>query len=518
MTEAQGTVKRALISVFDKDGLLALGRALSAAGVEVLASGGTAGKLEEAGVAVTRVELFTGAAEVLGGRVKTLHPKIHAGILADRRKADHLAQLEEHGYQPIDLVVCNLYPFREVLTGGAGHDELVENIDVGGPTMIRAAAKNADGGVTVLTDPADYETVAAEIAGQGTVSQDTRRRLAAKAFALTAAYDSAIAAWQASEQEEDVPFPARLEGFAREAELRYGENPHQRGFLYLLDGESRGVARGELLAGKPLSYNNYIDLDGAYRAVWDLAQPGCAIIKHTNPCGLAEATSQAEAFLRALAGDPVSAFGSVIGFNTPFEEETAEAIKEKKLFVECIAAPSFTDAARESLAKRGNLRLLEVPAGNPAPDWHAHRIGGGLLLEQADIGVADPSTWQVVTDRKLEDGWLEELVFAMKAVMALKSNAIALTKDRALLGAGTGQMSRVDAMQHAIAKAGEASEGAFLGSDAFFPFDDAVRLAADAGVLAIAQPGGSKRDADSIAACNELGLAMVFTGRRHFRH
>jgi phosphoribosylaminoimidazolecarboxamide formyltransferase/IMP cyclohydrolase len=252
--------------------------------------------------------------------------------------------------------------------------------------------------------------------------------------------------------------------------------------------------------------------------VWGLAQPGCAIIKHTNPCGLAEAGSQAEAFLNALAGDPVSAFGSVIGFNTPFEEETAEAIKEKKLFVECIAAPSFTDAARESLAKRGNLRLLEVPAGDPAPDWHAHRVGGGLLLEQTDSGVADPSAWQVVSERKLEDGWLEELVFAMKAVMALKSNAIAVTKGRALLGAGTGQMSRVDAMQHAIAKAGEASEGAFLGSDAFFPFDDAVRLAAEAGVLAIAQPGGSKRDADSIAACNELGLAMVFTGRRHFRH
>jgi phosphoribosylaminoimidazolecarboxamide formyltransferase/IMP cyclohydrolase len=519
MKKAKGTVKRALISVFDKKGLLELGAALAKSGVEVLASGGTATKLEEAGVSVTRVEAFTGAAEVLGGRVKTLHPKIHAGILADRRDDSHLAQLAEHNYEPIDLVVCNLYPFREVLARGAERNELIENIDVGGPTMIRAAAKNADGGVTVLTDPADYDDVVAELTADGTVSENTRRRLAVKAFQLTAEYDTAIAGWQASQLDsDDAPFPERIEGFVRQEELRYGENPHQRGFLYLFDGEQRGVARGKLLAGKPLSYNNFIDLDGSYRAVWGLGEPGCAIIKHTNPCGLAEGSSQAEAFLRALAGDPVSAFGSVIGFNTPLEAETAEAIKEKKLFVECIAAPGFTDEARKSLERRGNLRLLQAPAGDPAPGWHAHRIGGGLLVEETDGGLNDPASWDVVTDKKLGDGWLDELAFAMRAVAALKSNAISISKGRALLGAGTGQMSRVDATEHAIKKAGDEAKGGFLGSDAFFPFDDCVRLAAEAGVVAIAQPGGSKRDADSIAACNELGLAMVFTGRRHFRH
>ncbi|MFC1610603.1 bifunctional phosphoribosylaminoimidazolecarboxamide formyltransferase/IMP cyclohydrolase [Myxococcota bacterium] len=523
MKKAKGTVKRALISVFDKTGLKELGMALAEAGVEILASGGTAKALDEAGVDVTPVEAFTGAKEVLGGRVKTLHPKIHAGILADRRDESHLTELASHDYLPIDLVVCNLYPFREVLARGGTRAELIENIDVGGPTMIRAAAKNADGGVTVITEPVDYAAVSEQLRKDGTVSEGTRRQLAVKAFQLTSTYDTAIASWGAEQLQENhdvenLPFPERLEGFVCKEELRYGENPHQRGFLYLNQGEQYGVARGELLAGKPLSYNNFIDMDGAYRTVWGLSTPGCAIIKHTNPCGLAEGSSQAEAFLRALEGDPVSAFGSVIGFNTPLEVATVEAIKDKKLFVECVAAPDFLPDALEALKKRTNLRLLRVPAGDPAPHWHAHRIGGGLLVEQTDPGLDDLTTWKCVADKELEEGWLDELAFAMRAVAALKSNAIAITKDRSLLGAGTGQMSRVDATEHAIKKASDKCSGGFLGSDAFFPFDDCVRLAAEAGVKAIVQPGGSKRDADSIAACNELGLAMVFTGRRHFRH
>jgi len=516
-----GKVRRALISVFDKTGLIDFGKALAAADVEILASGGTARTLEEAGLSVMRVSTFTGAKEIMGGRVKTLHPKIHAGILADRRKEEHLAALAENGYELIDLVVCNLYPFREVLASGATREKLIENIDVGGPTMIRAAAKNADGGVTVLTDPADYAAVIEQIQSTGTVTEKMRRLFAVKAFQLTAAYDTAIANWgetQFADSKDAAPLPARLEGFVRSEELRYGENPHQRGFLYLCEGEDRGVARGELLAGKSLSYNNFIDMDGAYRTVSGLGTPGCAIIKHTNPCGLAEGASQLEAFEHALAGDPVSAFGSVIGFNTPLEAHTVAKIKETKLFVECIAAPEFTREALEALAKRTNLRLLRVPKGDPMPRWHAHRIGGGMLVEEVDVGPTDPTAWEVVTEKKLETGWLEELAFTMRAVAALKSNAIAITKDRALRGAGTGQMSRVDATEHAIKKAGEHCKGAFLGSDAFFPFDDCVKLAAAAGVVGIAQPGGSKRDEDSIAACNALGLVMVFTNRRHFRH
>lgn len=515
---APGTVRRALFSVFDKNGLVELAQALSAKGVEILASGGTAGALEKAGLKVTRIENFTGAREVLDGRVKTLHPKIHAGILSDRRLPEHERDMKENDYAFIDIVVCNLYPFQQALARGAARHEMIENIDIGGPTLIRAAAKNEAGGMTVLMDPADYQTVSDEVARTGVVAWQTRRSLAAKAFKLVAEYDAAIADWYAKDVGESADLPPSLPGFSRIEVLRYGENPHQPGALYRSSEERNGVANGALLSGKQLSYNNYLDMDGAYRAVFQLATTGCAIVKHTNPCGLAEAGSQVEAFVQALAGDPVSAFGGIIGFNTIVEMATVEAIKSAKLFVECIVAPGFSPEAREELAKKENLRLFEVPGGSPEPAWHAHRIGGGLLVEAADPGLGDLGAWQVVTKRQLEKGWQEELAFAMRAAMLLKSNSIAVTKNRRLLGAGAGQMSRVDAAEQAFKKAGEAARGGFLGSDAFFPFDDVVKLCAREGIVAIAQPGGSKRDADSIAACDAAGIAMVFTNRRHFKH
>lgn len=514
-------ISRALVSVFDKTGLIEFGRGLHAQGIEVLASGGTAQALEDAGVPIVRIEVFTGAQEVLGGRVKTLHPKVHAGILADRRDASHMQDLATHGYPPIDLVVCNLYPFAKYLAEGKDRAALIEKIDIGGPTLLRAAAKNVDGGVAVVADPADYGSVLDLLAkGHGHIDAASRRRLAAKAFRLVADYDVLIANWADSEAtgNTEAEFPAILPAFSHAQTLRYGENPHQKASLYRAVGESRGVAAGTLLAGKELSYNNYLDMDAAYRAAYIIRHAGCAIVKHTNPCGLSEAETQVQAFERALAGDPVSAFGSVIGFNTPVELDTVQAIKSTKLFVECIVAPGFTPEAAEELKKRENLRLFVAPAGDPAPRHHAHRIGGGMLLEESDPGELDPSTWQVVTKRALEGSWLGELVFAMKAATVIKSNSISITRQHALLGAGAGQMSRVDAAEHAIKKAGTACRGAFMGSDAFFPFPDCVRLAAAAGIVAIAQPGGSKRDQESIDACDAAGIAMVFTGRRHFRH
>ena len=516
---AKGTIARALLSVFDKTGVVEFGRALSEAGVELLSSGGTARALAEAGVPVIPVDTFTGAVEVLGGRVKTLHPKIHAGVLADRRLKEHLDDLESHGYAPIDLVVCNLYPFEQTLKAGADHATAVENIDIGGPTLIRAAAKNADGGVTVLTSPEDYSTALTQIHEAGGTSLVTRRKLAAKAFTRIAQYDHAIATW-ANDAEATNPagLPQNLDGFEAVAELRYGENPHQPALLHRSTTESNGVAQGTLLCGKALSYNNYLDMDAAWTAVAELKGEGCSVVKHTNTCGLSEQTNQTQAFRQALAGDPVSAFGSILGFNTPLTEETAKAIRETKLFVECIVAPGFTPQARAELEVRKNLRLFLVPENTDTPSYHAHRISGGMLVERADPGQNDPAEWTCVTDTPLAPGWLEELAFAMHAAANLKSNAITLTNQRSLLGCGAGQMSRVDACEQAIKKAGDGITGSFLGSDAFVPFDDCVRLAAAAGVVAIVQPGGSKRDPEVIAACNELGVAMVFTGRRHFRH
>lgn len=515
----RGEIRRALLSVHDKTGLVELARGLHGREVQLLASGGTARALAAAGIPVTPVEEFTREREVLDGRVKTLHPRIHAGILADRRVAEHMRELNQHGWWPIDLVVCNLYPFRETLAAGAAREDLVASIDVGGPTMIRAAAKNADGGVTVLTDPADYAGIVELLRDEGGVPQPTRRRLAAKAFRLTATYDAAVAGWAEGALEGAAPAePDPLAGFAPGLPLRYGENPHQRGWLMKEAAARGGVAQGRLLAGKELSYNNYLDLDAAWRAVGGLAGPAVAVVKHGNPCGLAEAGTQAEAFRRAYAGDPLSAFGGVLGFSTPLEAETVAAIQGAKLFVECIAAPGFSDEARELLAKRTQLRLLEVPPGEARPPRILQRIGGGLLVQDSDPGPDAPAAWQVAGATRPGPGMLEELLFAMRAAMHLKSNAIALTRDRALVGMGAGQTSRVDAARQAIEKAGERARGAVMASDAFFPFDDCVKLAAAAGVTAIAQPGGSKNDAAVVAAADAAGLVMVFTGRRHFRH
>ncbi|HUG75236.1 MAG TPA: bifunctional phosphoribosylaminoimidazolecarboxamide formyltransferase/IMP cyclohydrolase [Acidimicrobiia bacterium] len=494
-------VSRALFSVADKTGIADFAGRLARLDVTLLASGGTAAALEEAGLGVTRIEQVTGAGEMLGGRVKTLHPAVHAGILADRRNPEHMAELDASGYLPIDLVVCSLYPFEQVLASGAPRQAVIEEIDIGGPTLVRAAAKNADGGVTVVIDPADYDEVAEAIDATGAVPIDVRRRLAAKAWRHITEYDAAISAWSAGQ----APRP-----------LRYGENPHPEARLET-DGTGRGVASGTLLQGKELSYNNMLDLDAAYRAVFGEGAHRCSVVKHTNPCGLAEAASQSEAFRQALSGDPEAAFGGVLGFNQPLEPATAEAIVESGLFVECIAAPGFDAAARDVLASSKNLRLLDMPPGNPNPSRLVHAVGGGVLIQDADPG-PDPSTWKPVTRARIDDDQWAELEFAMRAVAILKSNAICVTRDLTLRGAGAGLMSRIDACRLALQKAGAEARGGVLASDGFFPFDDCVRLAADAGITAVVQPGGSKRDQEVIDACDDLGLAMVFTGRRHFRH
>jgi phosphoribosylaminoimidazolecarboxamide formyltransferase/IMP cyclohydrolase len=513
---------RALLSVFDKSGVVELATALVAKGFELLASGGTAQTLRTAGLPVTAVEAFTAAPEILGGRVKTLHPKIAAGLLADRRLAEHREQLAAHGYVPIELLICNLYPFAQTVAAGKPDEEIVEMIDIGGPTLIRAAAKNFAGGTTVVASPADYPLLQKALAA-GEVELPLRRQLAGRALQIIAQYDQQIAAWFATADRDPAAaappdFPAQLGNFVRQQPLRYGENPHQTAYLYRESATEAGVAYATQLSGKELSYNNYLDLDAAYRAVFPLADPACAIIKHTNPCGLAAAATQELAFARALAADELAAFGSVIGFNRPLAVTLAQQLLDSKLFVECIIAPGFTDGARRLLGSKVNLRLVIAPAGSPLPTTQLHRIGGGLLLQSSDPGVGDPADWKLVTRRPLEPGWLAELAFAMHAASLLRSNAIAITADRTLLGAGTGQMSRIDSAQIAIGKAGSGSQGGFLGSDAFFPFADCVQVAAAAGIVAIVQPGGSLRDNESIAACDQLGIAMLFTGRRHFRH
>ncbi|MBN1962567.1 MAG: bifunctional phosphoribosylaminoimidazolecarboxamide formyltransferase/IMP cyclohydrolase [Deltaproteobacteria bacterium] len=522
----QSPIRRALLSVFNKTGLVELARALAAHNVELLASGGSAKALADAGIKVIQVDAFTQSPEVLGGRVKTLHPRIHAGILAHRGDPSHLADLEKNSYPLIDLVVCNLYPFADVLKKGAPRNELIENIDIGGPTLVRAAAKNADGGMTVLVDPNDYNEFIKELKQTGKISLGLRQKAQAKAFRQVAEYDLLIAKWTEDELSrlelaaslKTTNLPEILPSFCQVRTLRYGENPHQAAALYVTNQDQGGIAKGSLLAGKELSYTNLLDLDAAYRDVWGLKKPACSIIKHTNPCGLAMADTQTEAFTRALSGDPVSAFGSVLGFNEPLTGETAAAIRATKLFVECIAAPDFTTEALAEFKERENLRLFKVPAGSPLPTLSAHRIGGGMLVQQTDPGFNSTDDWRCATKKQPEAGWIEELAFAMRVVWVLKSNAIALTKNATLLGSGTGQTSRVDATEHALKKAGEKTNGAFLASDAFFPFDDSVRMAAKAGIIAIVQPGGSKRDEEVIRACDELGLCMMFTGKRHFRH
>lgn len=503
------TIKRALLSVYDKTGLVDFARPLAERGVELVASGGTARVLRQAGLPVRPVSDVTGSPEILDGRVKTLHPAIHGGILSRRTSADR-DQLGSLGWDEIDLVAVNLYPFEE--TAADPHaflEAVIEQIDIGGVALLRAAAKNF-AHVTVVCDPADYAPVLAEIEAQGEVSLETRRRLAVKAFARTAAYDAAI--WRYLAGGEDLLPEALVLGLRELADLRYGENPHQRAALYASPGVA-GPLGGELLQGKPLSYNNLLDLDAAWRAASAFERPTVVIVKHLSPCGIASADTLADAFPSALAGDPVSAFGGVIAANRPFDGATARALGD--LFVEAIVAPAFTDEAREVLSGRKGCRLLALERAAPEA-VEMRSVRGGLLVQERDWG--DEAEWQVVTRRAPTDPEMQALRFAWRAVAHVKSNGILLARGEAALGIGGGLPSRVDAVRLAVAKAGERARGAVMASDAFFPFPDGVEVAARAGVTAVVQPGGSVRDSQVIEAADRLGLAMCFTGVRHFRH
>jgi phosphoribosylaminoimidazolecarboxamide formyltransferase/IMP cyclohydrolase len=515
------TIRRALLSVSDKTGLIPFAAGLVEAGAELIASGGTARSLREAGLPVRTIEDLTGFPEILGGRVKTLHPAIHAGLLARETDADR-RDLSEHGWAPIDLVAVNLYPFAAtVARPDATLEDAVENIDIGGVALLRAAAKNC-ARVAVVCDPADYGRVLDAIR-RDALSPDLRRDLAYKAFAHTAAYDAAIRDYLAP-QATDVraqfiaPVPAQLRlDLVRVQALRYGENPHQVAALYAAD-PATGPLGGRQLQGKDLSYNNLLDLDAAWRAVSSFAEPTVVIVKHLTPCGIASADTLADAWPAALASDPVSAFGGVIAANRPFDGPVAGALGS--LFVEAIAAPAFTAEAREQLARRANCRLLEMDGPgsglNTALGWELRSVRGGLLAQSLDMG--DEAEWQVVSQRAPDARELEALRFAWRACQHVKSNAIVLAQGTATVGIGGGLSSRVDAVKLAVTKAGEHVRGAALASDAFFPFPDGVEEAARAGVTAVVQPGGSVRDAEVIAAADRLGVAMCFTGVRHFRH
>ncbi len=508
---------RALLSVYDKTGLVEFARGLHALGCEIVSTGGTKAALTEAGVPAVSVSEVTGFPEMLDGRVKTLHPRIHGGILARRDLPEHLTALSSHDITPIDLVVVNLYPFEAtVAKAETTLAEAVEQIDIGGPAMLRASAKNF-AHVLPVCDPADYGAILERLA-EGSIAADERRRLAAKAFAHTAAYDAAVSAYL----RDDDAWPTELAFAGRKMhDLRYGENPHQRAAAYaqiVPGGAPIGVLAATQLAGKELSYNNLLDADAAWSAIRRLDRAAVSIIKHAIPCGMAVREDAAAAFAAALAGDPVSAFGGIVACNVPVTGAMAAAITDR--FFEVIVAPGFDAEAREALGKKRALRLLEMPtiaAGMTRP-WEARPVIGGFLVQEPDDQRDDPSTWKVVTQRAPTAAELADLAFAWEAVRAVKSNGITLVRDRALLGVGSGQPNRVESVRIALRVAGDRAAGSVLGSDAFFPFADGVEEAAAAGITAIAQPGGSVRDEEVIAAADAAGIAMVLTGRRHFRH
>ncbi|MCP9935156.1 bifunctional phosphoribosylaminoimidazolecarboxamide formyltransferase/IMP cyclohydrolase [Cyanobium sp. Candia 9D4] len=510
----------ALLSVSDKRDLVPLAEGLLAQGYGLLSSGGTAAALAAAGLPVTKVAEHTGAPEILGGRVKTLHPRIHGGILARRDDPSHQADLEAQGITTIDVVVVNLYPFRATVADPAvSWETAIETIDIGGPAMVRAAAKNhAD--VAVLTDPDQYPGFLEALAA-GQVDATLRRRLALAAFAHTAGYDAAIAAWIDGRLADGSGQPLRLELPLRQV-LRYGENPHQGARWFGESGVGWGAARQ--LQGKELSYNNLIDLEAALTTVAAFgygpgAEPAAVVIKHTNPCGVAIGADTAEALLRALDADRVSAFGGIVALNGPVDLAAAEHLAG--LFLECVVAPSFAEEARQRLAAKANLRLLELdPAAvaGAAGALQLRSVLGGVLAQQADDGPADPDSWEVVSERQPSAQEWRDLRFAWQVVRHVRSNAILVAREGRTLGVGAGQMNRVGSARLALEAAGEAARGAVLASDGFFPFDDTVLLAAEHGIRAVIQPGGSKRDADSIAACNANDMVMVITGRRHFLH
>lgn len=509
-------IRRALISVYDKTGIEELARGLHEHGVELLSTGSTAARIADAGVPVTPVSEVTGFPECLDGRVKTLHPSIHAGILADRRVPEHMAQLDELGIEPIDLVVANLYPFADTVASGASDDEIVEMIDIGGPTMVRAAAKN-HASVGVVVAPSNYGAVLTHLAEDGGLTADGRRHLAAAAFAHTAGYDAAVANWF----HRDEGFPRWLSmQMRRQQSLRYGENPHQHAAFYVhgqAAAAGAGLGAAEQLHGKELSYNNIVDVDAAWAMAIDLDQPCVAIIKHTNPAGYAVGQTLEVAYQRALAGDPVSAFGGIVAANRPIDAATAAHVVE--VFTEVVIAPGFDDDALEILRTKRNLRLLRMPhAERPGGGWDLRSVAGGLLVQSSDVGDEPTGDWEVATAAQPDDGVLADLRFAWTVAKHVKSNAIVLVKDLAVVGVGAGQMSRVDSVRLAVEKSNGRHEGAVLASDAFFPFRDGPDAAAAAGIVAIVQPGGSVRDDEVVAAADEHGVAMVMTGRRHFRH
>jgi phosphoribosylaminoimidazolecarboxamide formyltransferase/IMP cyclohydrolase len=524
MTLSLQPIRRALISVSDKRGLPEFARALAARGVELISTGGSARALAEAGLAVTEVAAVTGFPEMLDGRVKTLHPAIHGGLLARRDRPDHMAALAARGFAPIDLLVSNLYPFAETVAAGRSAEECIENIDIGGPALVRAAAKNYEA-VAVVTDPADYGRVLEELAANGgAIGAALRRELARLAFARTAAYDAAIAEWM--EQADGILFPPTLVAAGRlVAELRYGENPHQRGAFYRTADGRPGIGSAKQLQGKELSYNNYADADAAFELAAEFAPPAVAIIKHMNPCGTALGASLFGAWEKALACDPKSAYGGVVAVNRPLDARTAEAIGA--IFAEIVIAPAVEPEAAERLTRRGALRLL-VTGGMPDPKAPARQLrslAGGLLVQENDRLKIAREELRTVTRRPPSEAEIDDLLFADTVAKHVKSNAIVLAKGGATIGIGAGQMSRVDSVKIAVEKAAEAfgrkerpAEGAVLASDAFFPFADGVEAGIAAGVTAIIQPGGSRRDAQSIAAADAAGVAMVFTGVRHFRH
>ncbi|WP_433344633.1 bifunctional phosphoribosylaminoimidazolecarboxamide formyltransferase/IMP cyclohydrolase [Micromonospora sp. CA-111912] len=520
-TEAERRpIRRALVSVYDKSGLVELARALHAAGVELVSTGSTASRIADAGVPVTPVESVTGFPEILDGRVKTLHPAIHGGLLADLRKDSHAAQLDEHGIAGIDLLVSNLYPFQATVASGAGVEECVEQIDIGGPAMVRAAAKN-HASVAVVTDPAGYPAVLAAL-GEGGFTLAQRRALAARAFAAIAEYDVAVAEWCAVTLAPDAGGWPEFAGLAlrRGSVLRYGENPHQAAALYADPSSPAGLAQAEQLHGKEMSYNNYVDADAAWRAANDFAdQPAVAIIKHANPCGIAVGGDVAEAHRRAHACDPVSAYGGVIAVNRPVSVELARQVAD--IFTEVLVAPEFEPGAVEVLQGKKNIRLLRAPAYAPLPaQWR--QVTGGILVQLADRIDADgddPANWRLATGEAADEATLRDLAFAWRAVRAVKSNAILLAKDGATVGVGMGQVNRVDSAQLAVTRAGaERAGGSVAASDAFFPFADGPKILIEAGVKAIVQPGGSIRDEEVIAACKEAGITMYLTATRHFFH
>ena len=511
-------VRRALVSVYDKTGLVELATGLHEAGVELVSTGSTAARIADAGIPVTPVEQLTGFPECLEGRVKTLHPRVHAGVLADTRKPEHLAQLDELGIEAFQLVVVNLYPFAATVASGAGSDEVVEQIDIGGPSMVRAAAKNHPS-VAVVVDPARYADVLTAV-GAGGFTLAERTALAAQAFQHTATYDVAVASWMTSTLvESDSAFPAWAGAtWERDAVLRYGENPHQGAALYENPSGPDGLAQAQQLHGKEMSYNNYTDGDAAWRAAFDFAEPAVAIIKHANPCGIAVGTDIAEAHRKAHATDPVSAYGGVIAANREVTVEMAEQVAE--IFTEVIIAPSYEDGALGVLQRKKNLRVLLAQAPSAA-GIELKQISGGVLLQQRDVLDADgddPANWSLATGEPADAQTLKDLEFAWRACRSVKSNAILLARDGAAVGVGMGQVNRVDSAHLAVTRAGDRVAGSVAASDAFFPFPDGLQVLADAGVAAVVQPGGSVRDNEVVEAAKEAGVTMYFTGARHFAH